>query len=419
MERNLYYDVVVVGGGPAGIGASVGAAKTGVKVLLLEKNPYLGGEGTNSNITAFCGFYTRGEKPLQVVKGVGEDILRRLHKYGEKAKEFISPMTGNVSVKFSPEILKLVYDDIVVENNIDALYHTQMIEVNKEDSFIKSIVCFDNEGKYTINAKSFIDTTGEGNLAFLAGENFEYGDENGNLQHVSLSIRVENLPENADITPETLKKAILTAKENGDTILEKEWGIIIRNNDTDTFGYYTIPSTQIDGIDAKSLTKAEIILRQQALHYISALKNHLPHLKNIRIASTGPSLGIRESRRIICEKSISIDDVFSRKSIDDSIARGSWSPEIHKGKGVKYMHINDYEYFYISIGSLKPLKTRNLWCAGRCIGCDTIGHSSIRVMGTCLATGHGAGVAAALTLDSDNIDIKKIQQELINQNALI
>ncbi|WP_353096002.1 FAD-dependent oxidoreductase [Tissierella praeacuta] len=419
MIRNYEYDVVVIGGGSAGVAAAIGASECNAKTLLVERNPYLGGEATHSNVISYCGFFTRGEKPDQVVFGVGERVLQKLRDMNEDTNYFISKATGNASIRFNPEKLKIALDGLIEESSIDLLLNATMIEVKKSNNKIEGITCMDDEGYINIKAKAFIDATGDGNVANLTGLETLWGDEDGKTQMASLSVRIDNLPKDEDINPKDLEAAIIQGKKDGIPYLHKEKGLIIKIPFED-YGFLTIPSLHIDDLTAETLTNAEINLRKQAQSYVEVLKKYVPYLKDIRLVSTGPKIGIRESRRVIGEEALHYKDILSGRKRENSIGRGGWSPEIHKDiKELIYIHIADNDYYDIPISTLKAKDIINLWCCGRNISCDSISHSSVRVMGTSFVTGQGAGVSAALTLDQEEYDIVKIQNELKKQGALI
>ena len=169
MSRHYDVDVAVAGGGSAGVAAAVGAARAGARVLLLERSPYLGGQSTHSCVVAYCGFHSRGNPPTQVVKGVGETVLQKLRALGEKAAYAVSPVTGNASIRFDPEVLKLALDQVMDDAGAAYLLHTSIIGVQVREGTLGLLRCVDDEGEYTVAAKSFVDATGDANLAHMAG----------------------------------------------------------------------------------------------------------------------------------------------------------------------------------------------------------------------------------------------------------
>lgn len=417
MQRQIECDVAVLGGGAAGVAAAIGASRAGAKTVLIERNPYFGGQATNSQVTAYCGFFTRGENYDQVVEGVGGEVLKRLEKYGTNIHPRPSKSTGNVSVSFNPEYVKLVMDQILQESSVEYYLHSQMYEVVNNNGTIEEIKCTDDEGTFTVRAKAFVDASGNANLVHFAEIKTNWGDEDGNVQQSSLPFRIDNMPAK-EILKSDIEVALKKAKEAGIPI-HKETGLIVKIPDK-TYGYCTIPSTVLSDLSAETLTKAEVYLRSQVNAYVQAFEKYMDDFQDIIISSSGPSVGIREARRIIGDKMLKGEEIIMAPKSDDSIARGAWSPEIHKSNtNISYTHIPDNEYFSIPLGCLKVRDAKNLWAAGRTISTDSLALGSVRVMGTGFATGQAAGVAAALTLDNASYDVKKVQEELLKQGALI
>lgn len=418
MRIKYEVDVCVVGGGAAGMAAAVGAKRAGASVLLIERNPYYGGQATHSNVTAYCGFHTRGENPDQVVRGIGEEVLQKIRDYGEEVLPYRSKATGNVSIRFNPETIKLAFDDLIVESGIKHLLHTQVIDVEIADKKIISITCIDDEEKYKVIAKSFIDCTGDANIVHMAGFDTMWGNEEGRTQMASLSCRIDQLEPNEEINPVELTNAIIKGKEEGVPYLYKEKGLIIKVPYAN-YGFLTIPSVFIDDLGGETMTDKEINLRKQAQSYVSIFKKDVPALKNVRLVTTGPTIGIRESRRMYGDSILTYEQIMSCEKPDDSVARGGWSPEIHKDNtNYDFHHLPDNEYFGIPLSVLHSKDLENLWAAGRLISCDSYTHGSVRVMGTGFATGQAAGVASALQ-SKGIVSVKAVQQELLKQDALI
>ena len=265
--------------------------------------------------------------------------------------------------------------------------------------------------------QALFDASGNANLVHFAEIKTNWGDEYGNVQQSSLPFRIDNMPAK-EILKSDIEVALKKAKEAGIPI-HKETGLIVKIPDK-TYGYCTIPSTVLSDLSAETLTKAEVYLRSQVNAYVQAFEKYMDGFQDIIISSSGPSVGIREARRIIGDKMLKGEEIIMAPKSDDSIARGAWSPEIHKSNtNISYTHIPDNEYFSIPLGCLKVRDAKNLWAAGRTISTDSLALGSVRVMGTGFATGQAAGVAAALTLDNASYDVKKVQEELLKQGALI
>ncbi len=415
--QTLSYDVVVVGGGSAGVASAIAASRCGCKTLLIERNAYLGGQATNAWVSAFCGFFTKGELPTQCVKGIGDEVLQRLKDYGEDINYVINPSTKNASIRFHPEILKLVLDDLILESAMDVRLCTTLIDVNVNNQKIESIIVMDDDDKYLVKAKVFIDTTGDANLLNSAHIQTMWGDQSHHVQQSSLSCLVDNLPSD-EIKIETIESAIKQAKANGATHLDKERGMIIKVKG-DTYGYMTIPSIELNNLSGSTLTQSLIELRKKGNAYVKALKQYALNFNNVNLKSSAPYLGIRESRRMMGKTMIQGEDVLKAEKSKDSIARAGWPVEMHKNSGLSYQSICDNDYFGVPLGALVSKDITNLLAAGRCISCDSVALASLRVMGTSFATGQAAGVAAAYYARTNQLDVEAIQEELIKQNALI
>lgn len=410
-------DVLIVGGGISGLSAAISASETGNKVILIERNPYFGGQATHSLVTSFCGFYTRGMHPDLIVGGVGKKVLEKLVDFGFDITAHPSKSTGNSSIKFDPEILKIILDELMSKSDVDFYLHTNLIGVNKDNNSISSVICLDDEDIFEIKAKAYIDATGNANLVSLADIETKWGDEHGDVQQSSLSFRLDNLPRREILNSE-LETAIKKAKKAGIPNLHKEKGMIIKSIEAN-YGYCTIPSVKLKNLSGKEKTYAEIELRKQMYSYAKAFKKFIPDFKEIQIVTSGPEIGVREARRIIGKEQLAGIDVLSGKKCKTSIGRAGWSPEIHKNDtSLEYTYIADNDYADIPLGVLEVKECTNLWAAGRIISSDPMAFGSIRVMGTGFATGQAAGIAAAMfCMNQYNYD--RIKQELLKQGALI
>lgn len=415
MKRDMTYDVVVVGGGSAGIAAAIGAHDAGADVLLLERNAYFGGQATNSQVHSYCGFCTNGEDWQQVVKGVGQRVLDKLRSMGRFDKFVYSP-TGNLLLYQDPEFTKLALDELVDESGVDYLLCASVIGAEVEDGRVTKLECMDDEGRFIVRGKAFVDASGEANLSAMAGAPVEFHcDQSG-----CLVFRMGNVKVGGDYSPKAIKKAVEQAMADGMTGFSATFGTVGRAQDTKDYTVNIISLT-IPGLDAMTQTKFEMEGRRQVHLYANALKKYLPGFEDAYLIYSGPRMGYRESRRIVGEYQLCRDDVkSSRKYPETGIARGGWGAELHLGDSdVAYGEERGAKYFDIPLGALRPQGIKNLWCGGRIISADLIAASSVRVMGTGFATGQAAGVAAALSIGRDDYDAAAIRAELIRQGALV
>lgn len=412
------YDVVVVGGGSAGIAAAVGAAAFGAKTLLIERNPYFGGQVVNCSIPTYDGFFTRADPFEQVVGGVGQKVIDKLTTLHACEKPLRSPW-GNVMLPVNNEAVKVALDECIEESGADFRLYTRVVGTKVVDEQIRTIECVDDNGMFTIEAAAFVDASGECNLTAMAGgETFTPNPDA--MQVGTLLSRYSGVVPTADFNPKKVKAAIALARKEGIGPLSKDAGLLMRatgSNDVIAM----LANEKVNGLDSASLTKAEIAARKQARAYLEAFRRFLPGFENAYINQTGPQLGIRETRHTCGEYTITREDVVNAKRQIDAVARGCWPVERHTDAKTSavYEWVKDDSYYDIPLRALKTKGLKNLWAAGRTISCDLIAFASVRVMGTAFATGHAAGVAAGIFAQNGATEIKQVQNELVRQNAII
>ena len=423
VKQNLKYDVVVVGGGTAGTAAALGAAQTGAHTLLIERNPYFGGQLTHCTLPAICGLFTQDDPYEQAVRGVAQKILEKLSQigqYDDPIRVDKDQTKSPVVVMIEPEAVKYALDQVLMDANVDMLLHTQVIEVNKKNGRIESIICIDDNGKFEITADAFVDASGDANLAAMAGGGYVLGGDDGKFQASTLMIRIGGIPLDIDIDPEKIKEAIIKGKAAGIKHLTKEIGDNFRLPFSPDV-LLNVADESVNGVDALSLTHAEIAGREQAWSYIEAMRRFFPGGENAYIIHTGPKIGIRETRHIVCEYKLVAADLKEGKHYEDSIGRAAWMGEAHNTAGMpnELCPVYNYSYYDIPLRSIQVKHIHNLWAAGRTIDCDTLTFVSVRVTGTAMATGHAAGVAAAIYSNTKSTLSYEVRRELIKQNALI
>jgi flavin-dependent dehydrogenase len=414
LEVRHEVDVLVVGGGPAGVAAAVSAARQGAKVFLAEATACLGGLGTSGMVPAFMQF-TDGVNFL--AGGIGEEILNKMWEYGGKIEG------SEYSIKV--EALKRVYDDIVTEAGVDFTLHTQMVAVDAEDGLVNYVVFAAKSGMFAVKAKIYIDGTGDGDLCAWAGAEYEKGDENGEMMAGTLCSLWANIDWDRVVRPDNrrLEEAI---KDKIFTYEDRHLSGIWRTGKT--LGGGNIGHTyDVDGTDERSLTKSLIWGRKSMTEFERYYREYLDGYEEMELAATGAILGIRESRRIMGDYVMVLDDFINRASFDDEIGRYAYPVDIHPSdtsvegfkkfeKEYHNLRYKDGESYGIPYRALTPKGLQNVLVAGRCVSCDRYMQSSIRVMPGCYITGQAAGVAAAMAAekntDTRGIDIKELQSRL-------
>jgi len=418
MEINDKYDVIVLGGGAAGIGAGIGAAQAGAKTLVVESGPCLGGAATQKNVLTYCGLYTQSTPSRLAVGGVAEKVLANLKKIGGvRTPVRLGEPSHSVIALIDPEATKLALDNVMQVESLDLLLHTMLIDASGVENNIQSVTLFDDNGPHKVEGRFFIDASGEGDLAAFGGASIRYGNH-GKVQQGTLAVRFGGIKPGSDISAERWAEAIQQAEQSGNTILTKVNGLKVPMPFSGDLLTYII-SAEYSALDSVSITKAEIDGRKRAWAYLQAIRT-IPGYEKAYIVSTGPKFGTRESRHVNARYQLTEQDVITGARHNDVIALGAWPIEYHPGanKPRIWKTIKDDLTFDIPLRALESIDTDNLYAAGRLVDGDSGGGGSIRVMGTSFATGQAAGVAAAMRSKGKG-DISDIQNELERQGAIL
>ncbi len=419
MERHYTCEVAVVGGGAAGIGAAVGAKQAGADTLLIERNPYLGGIGTHGSVGSFCGFYSSEAEPKKIVGGAGQMVLDALAELGESVEPLITPY-GRAIIAYDNEALKCALDQVILDSGVHLLLEARAVSAQAKQGRLMQIVCADDEGMFTVSAKAFVDATGDGAVAHLAGHSTVFGDASGNVQMATLEMYMGGVARTLTVTADDVERALVKAREKGYGPMTKMRAPVWKAPHGDVVSL-TLPNYDLHALDAESLTRAACETRRLARTYARALRDFLPGMENSYLLWTGPRIGIRESRRIVCRRLFTAGDAAEDAAGGESIGLAGWPIEMHDR--LDYESTNrDLEgrpYYGLPLNCLRAAELSNLWCAGRDIYVDHELLASARVMGTGFVTGQAAGTAAALTGDREACDILKIQKELLRQGAIL
>lgn len=440
-------DVLVIGGGPAGIAAAIASARNNASTLLVERYGFLGGElATGLPMLTFHAHSGR-----QVIKGIAQELVDRLIEEDGSCGHLRAPGTHVYTWTPSyPETFKYVAQEMVLESGAEILFHTFITDVVKDGNNLKGVLTASKSGQQLILAKNIIDTTGDGDIAAMGGAPYEKGrDEDGKMQPVTLMFSLGNVDVDTaarSIRPrEDCEELLRIGRSRGNWIrilgsfapwqdeIEKIGLFTDINHGMAMFslreGEVTLNTAKVLNIDATSaedLTRAEIEGRRQVVTIAKFMKKHIPGFENSFLRETAAHIGVRETRRIMGEYILTEEDILTGKRFDDSITCSAYTIDIHNPNGdlgvIKHLE-KDAEYYHIPYRCLVPQKVDRLLVAGRCISCTHTALGSVRVTIVCMATGQAAGTAAAISVADNvsmrNIDIAKLKSVLSEQGAVV
>ncbi|RRH90307.1 FAD-dependent oxidoreductase [Variovorax beijingensis] len=414
------YDVVVVGGGAAGVASALGSARQGARTLLVERYGFLGGAATNSLVLTYCGFYVAGREQQRAVGGVGWELLRELQRLGFDSAP-VRSKSGNWLVMLDVEAVKFAFDNLVASPNLHLRFHTRLVSAEVEGGCIKSVRLADHAGLHDVEAAAFVDASGEASLSAFAGATLSLaGGPGAHLQPASLPVHIGGVPPDVPIEIGPLAAIVERYNATAQTQLARaDGGILVRLPGSEGVWWMGVDLVT-PGLEGSDLARAETQARRQAWEFLPYLRE-LPGFHKAFILSTGPQLGIRETRRPRSIGDVTADDGSEGRRRDDGIGRGCWPMEVHEAPGrAVYLPIGGEGFFDIPYSAIQAQTIGNLRLAGRVTGADQMAYGSTRVMGTAFATGHAAGVSAALQSGQGAVpDADAVRRILRAQDAIV
>jgi len=444
-------DVLVIGGGPAGLCAAIASARCGADTLLIEQSGFCGGMATAGLVAPFMTCYDSGGSKM-LIRGLFEEIVNRLVEMGgaihpsqvETSTAFTSYITaGHIHVTpFKAEALKLLADRMLTEAGVRVRYHTSFVDAETEGERVSRVIAAGKGGLYAIEAKIVVDCTGDGDCAAAAGVPYTVGNGSGRIQPATMFFRIGNVDSakiDADIEANrdnfyrkdgvnyrSLHWWVSKAREAGDWTLDRVSIGLFRGVDEDEWSINTSRIMGVDGTDSESLTRGEIVGRQQVDEIFAFLKKYVPGCENAKLLQSGSTLGIRETRHIHGVRTLVLEDVLECRVPEDSILLAANSVDVHGRFGPRsneYITIPEGKCYGVPYGTLTPVNRSNLLTAGRCVSAESEAAGAIRVMPPCMGMGHAAGAAAALALQNHS-DVRElnpaaVRAELEKQGAML
>lgn len=445
-------DVLVVGGGPAGIGAALGAARAGARTVLVERYGFLGGNATAALVMPLMSFHTQhphaepeGDATLlptdhgpgdPVLAGAVAEFLELLIAAGGAVPPSLH--TG-YTVPFDPEMLKLVALELLDRAGVEYLLHAFAADVLLEQGRVRGAVFTTKSGPVAVRAHAVVDCTGDGDIAAWSGAPWEAGrSEDGLVQPMTLMFRMADFERAAFAAyarehPDQwrgvhgLWDLVRRATESGELDLPREDILFFATPHPHEVSVNSTrvleDSRPLLGTDVWDLTYAEWQSHHQMRQIAAFLRRYVPGFARAYVAQSGVQVGVRETRRIVGEYQLDRDDVLQARKFPDAIARCTYPIDIHnpKGAGTLLQRLPPGEYYEIPLRCLLPQKAEGLLVAGRCLSGTPEAFSSYRVMPVAMATGQGAGVCAALAARGSrlprDVAASAVQRELVRQGA--
>jgi hypothetical protein len=427
------YDVVVLGGGPAGIAAAAAAARAGRSTLLIESYGFLGGMGTAAGVTNFCGLHANVHGTIrQVVDGVAADLLGRMRALGG-LNEPHSLFGGKIAAQaYDNAAFKVAADDLVLSSDAQLLFHATLVGVVMNDQArIHAALIETKSGRHAVLGKTFIDCSGDGDLAAHAGAPFEKGTSGHDMMYPSTMFRVSGVdPVRAGDAFNEFGRLMEEAEKKGRKFPRKTPIIRPQKNPAEWRANVTQLANEdgspVDGTDALQLSNAEVQGRRQVVDFFQFLRDAAPGFDKAYILEIAPQVGVRETRRVIGEYQLTDEDVLQCVDFPDTVGVNGWMIEEHVAGDISFRWQDiprSRGFNQLPYRMLLPKKVDNLLVAGRCASMTHLGQSAARVSGGCFVMGQAAGTAAALAIEANvrprDLDVRRLQSRLEADGAYL
>jgi hypothetical protein len=428
------YEVVVVGGGPAGITAAASAAAAGRSTILIERYGYLGGAGTAGGLSTFCGLHANvhGDH-RQVIHGLADDLLARIAAMDGLNEPHLSLGDRIQAQAFDISAYKIAADDLVGASGASLLYHAMVTGISMAaDNRIDAVLVESKSGRHAIRGQVFIDCSGDADIAAWAGAPFEKGSTAQDMLFPSLMFRINGVDaERAGRAWEVLARQMDEAEAAGTHKFPRKRPIVRPQRNplewrANMSQLANPDGTPVDGTDVWQLSYGEVTGRKQVQDAFEFIREVTPGFERSYIVDIAPQVGIRETRRIVGAYQLSQDDILDCADFPDSIGVNGWPVEAHVTGDVNIVFPhgdNPRGFNQLPFRMIMPKVVDNLYVAGRCASMTHGGQSAARVSGPCFAMGQAAGTAADLALKGSvagrDVDYGQLRERLISDGAYL
>ncbi len=446
----MNYDVVIVGGGISGSIAAIASARMNVKTLLIEEKGCLGGSLTSSGTGPMMTFHAGKE---QVIKGITDELIQNLVKKGMSVGHIVDSTGYTYSVTpFDSEAMKFELERMVEQAGGKILYHSVITQVIIDNRIAKKLKLLSCGSHFEIFGKVFIDASGDGDLIYQSNIPYKQGrDKDGKDQPMSMNMKLSDVDINlireimdkeVHLFPFLKKKPGLEKKaerlscsgfqeimktgiENKEVTFDRDIVLFFETNTRNEVIVNMSRINNLNPVDPFDVSKAEIEGRKQVWQLYLYLKKAIPGFKNAKLISTGPNIGIRSSRRLIGNYTITVQDILNGTKFYDGISACGYPIDIHSsdGSSTNSTFLNYGVWYTIPYRCLINDKVKNIISTGRIVSATFEAQASLRVSPSCGALGHASGVSAALCVKNNvlpvDIDVKLIRDELKKQGAFL
>ena len=420
-------DVLVVGGGPGGVGAAVMSAREGASTVLAEQHGRMGGTATFGEITPMMINHYAADGKLEhgvsMDQPVYTELMERLWSYLPEELRPTAADTNWNSSRFmvSKDLISLAMEDLCLEAGVKLFYHFQLVAAGMENRKIRYAVFHTKSGFVAIRAKNFVDATGDGDLAALSGCRFEYGDTaHGLCQPMTLCFKLSHV-DKSRVDRKKVQELYRKAQADGRIECKREDVLMFGYYDDDIVHFNTTRVLGKSAIDALQRSEAELEGRRQMRQFVDWLRSEVPGFEHAMIHSMAAEIGVRESRRIKGRAYLTREDFLKRSKFADAIARCNYPIDIHSvtGAGTECVFMPKSEYYEIPFGCIVAADVDNLTVGGRPISVSHDLHASSRVMPPACTVGQAAGLAAAMasrrgisSSELEGVEVRKRLTEL-------